>query len=119
MRVVLEHDSGEIWGQHEIEGMAAFHLLELLSGLPKGDRRWGQPAVSLVEDLRAGSLAEVARREERETRVPPVDFTNGELYILRDALESYWFDCDVGEDDELRAFQPAVEALRAKVERVL
>ena len=41
MRVVLEHDSGEIWGQHEIEGVAAFHLLELLSGLPKGDRRWG------------------------------------------------------------------------------
>ena len=119
MRVVLEHDSGEIWGQHEIEGVAAFHLLELLSGLPKGDRRWGQPAVSLVEDLRAGSLAEVARHEERKAQAAPIDFTCGELYTLRDALESYWFDCDVGEDEELEAIQPTVEALRAKVEEVL
>ena len=119
MRVVLECDNGEIWGQHEIEGAAADHLLALLSDLPKGDRRGNQPAVSLVEDLRAGSLAEVARRQERETRAAQVAFTYGELYMLRDALESYWFDCGAGEDKELEAIQPAVEALRTKVEEVL
>ena len=119
MRVVLECDNGEIWGQHEIEGWAADHLFDLLSGLPKGDRRSSQPAVSLVEDLRAGSLAEVARRQERMAQTAPIDFTYSELYMLRDALESYWFDCDVGEDEELRAIQPAVETLRAKVEQVL
>lgn len=119
MRVVLEHDNGEIWGQHEIEGVAAFHLLELLPDLPKGDQRANQPAISLIEDLRAGSLAEVARHKEREARAAPIDFTNGELYTLRDALESYWFDCNVGEDEELEAIQPAVEALCAKVEQVL
>ena len=117
MRVVLEHDNGEIWGQHEIEGVAANHLLEVLSGPSKG--RWGtQAADSLVEDLRAGSLAEIARRQEGESRVVTVDFTHSELSILREALESYWFDCDVGEDDQLRAKQPAVEALGAKIDQI-
>lgn len=117
MRVVLEHDNGEIWGQHEIEGLAANHLLEVLSGPFKG-RRGTQVADSLIEDLRAGSLAEIARCQERESRVVTVDFSDSELAILSEALESYWFDCDLGEDDELRAKRPAVEALSAKIGQI-
>ena len=118
MRVVLEHDNGEIWGQHEIEGVAADHLLEVLSSPSKAHQRGIQAADSLVEDLRAGSLDEIARRQKRDSQVVTVRFTHSELSILREALESYWFDCDQGEDDELRAKQPAVEALSAKVDRV-
>ena len=118
MRVVLEHDNGEIWGQHEIEGMAADDLLGVLSNPSKGHQRGSQAAISLVEDLRAGSLAEIVRRQEREARAFSVSFTHSELSILREALHSYWFDCGVGEDDELRAKQPAVEALSAKIDQV-
>ena len=122
MRVVLEHDNGEIWGQHEIEGAAADHLLEVLSGPPKDHPREMQAAASLVEDLRAGSLAEVARRQETDPRTTTVDFTRStrsELILLHDALEAYWFDCAQGEDEDLAAKKPAVEALSAKVEQLL
>ena len=119
MRVVLEHDNGEIWGQHEIEGAAADHLLEVLSGLPKDHPRERQAAVSLVEDLRAGSLAEVARRQETDPRTTTVDFTRSELILLHDALEAYWFDCAQAEDEDLEAKKPAVEALSARIEQVL
>ena len=119
MRVVLEHDNGEIWGQHEIEGAAADHLLEVLSGPPK-DHSWEmQAAASLVEDLRAGSLAEIARRQETDPRTTTVDFTRRELILLHDALEAYWFDCTQGEDEDLEAKVPAVEALSARFEQVL
>lgn len=118
MRVVLEHDNGEIWGQHEIEGMAADDLLEVLSNPSKGHRRGSQAAISLVEDLRAGSLAEIVRRQKREARAFAVNFTHSELSILREALDSYWFDCDQGEDDDLKAKQTAVEVLSAKIDQV-
>ena len=119
MRVVLEHDNGEIWGQHEIEGAAADHLLEVLSGPPKDHPRERQAAVSLVEDLRAGSLAEIARRQETDTRMTTDDFTRSELILLHDALEAYWFDCAQGESEDLEAKKPAVEALTARIEQVL
>ena len=119
MRVVLEHDNGEIWGQHEIEGAAADHLLEVLSGPPKDHPRERQAAVSLVEDLRAGSLAEIARRQETDPRMTAVDFTRSELILLHDALEAYWFDCAQGENEDLEAKKPAVEALSARIEQVL
>lgn len=119
MRVVLEHDNGEIWGQHEIEGAAADHLLEALSGPPKSHRRGRQAAASLVEDLRAGSLAEIARRQETEPRTTTADFTRRELILLHDALEAYWFDCTQGENEDLEAQVPAVEALSARIEQVL
>ena len=119
MRVVLEHDNGEIWGQHEIEGAAADHLLEALSGPPKSHRRGRQAAASLVEDLRAGSLAEIARRQETDPPTTTVDFTRGELILLHDALEAYWFDCTQGENEDLAARVPAVEALNARIEQVL
>ena len=118
MRVVLEHDNGEIWGQHEIEGAAADHLLEVLSGPPKDHPREMQAAASLVEDLRAGSLAEIARRQETDPRTTTVDFTRGEMFLLYDALEAYWFDCTQGEND-LAAQVPAVEALSARIEQAL
>ena len=119
MRVVLEHDNGEIWGQHEIEGAAADHLLEVLSGPPKDHPREMQAAASLVEDLRAGSLAEIARRQETDPRTTTVDFTRRELFLLYDALESYWFDCTQGENEDLAAKIPAVEALSARIEQML
>ena len=119
MRVVLEHDNGEIWSQHEIEGAAADHLLEVLSGSPKDHPREMQAAASLVEDLRAGSLAEIARRQETELRTTTVDFTRGELILLHDALEAYWFDCAQRENEDLEAKKPAVEALSARIEQVL
>ena len=98
--------------------MAADDLLEVLSSPSKGHRRGSQAAISLVEDLCAGSLAEIVRRQEREPRAFAVSFTHSELSILREALESYWFDCDVGEDDELSAKQRAVEALSAKIDQI-
>ena len=119
MRVVLEHDNGEIWGQHEIEGAAADHLLEVLSGPPKDHPRERQAVVSLVEDLRAGSLAEIARRQETDTRMTADDFTRSELILLHDALEAYWFDCTQGENEDLAAQVPAVAALSARIEQVL
>ena len=108
MRVVLEHDNGEIWGQHEIEGAAADHLLEVLSGPPKDHPRERQAAVSLVEDLRAGSLAEVTRRQEADPRTTTVDFARSELILLHNALEAYWFDCAQGEDEDLELSHPLV-----------
>ena len=118
MRVVLEHRNGEIWGQHEIEGVAAEHLLKVLSS-PSDDRRGGSQAVdSLVEALRVGSLAEIARGQEREARVVTVDFTDSELAILSEALESYWFDCAQGGDDDLKAKQPAIDALSERIVQV-
>ena len=119
MRVVLEHGNGKIWGQHEIEGAAADHLLEVLSGPPNDHPRERQAAVSLVEDLRAGSLAEIARRQETEPRTTTVDFTRCEVFLLYDALEAYWFDCTQGENEDLAAQVPAVEALSARIEQLL
>ena len=119
MRVVLEHDNGEIWGQHEIVGAAADHLLEVLSGPPKDHPQGRQAAVSLVEDLRAGSLAEITRRQENEPRTTTVDFTRSELILLHDAMEAYWFDCAQGEDEDLEAKKLAVETLSVRIEQVL
>lgn len=119
MRVVLEYDNGEIWGQHEIEGVAAAHLLELISEPSKENGREGQAAVSLVKDLRGGSLAEISLSQESEQPAARGDFTRSELFILSEALESYWFDCSQGGDDDLKARKPAIEALSAKIEQVL
>ncbi len=55
---------------------------------------------------------------ESDPRTTTVDFTPGELSILSEALESYWFDCAQGEDEDLEAKQPAIEALQERIEQV-
>ena len=119
MRVVLEYDNGEIWGQHEIRGRAAQYLLECLPEPRQSDGEAVESAQSLIDDLRAGSLSEIANvGEECEPRRTEIEFTEKELFDLRDALESYWFDCSQGEDDVLEAKRPAIEALQAKIDKV-
>ena len=56
---------------------------------------------------------------ENQPRTTTVDFTRRELILLHDALEAYWFDCTQGEDEDLEAKVPAVEALSARIEQVL
>ena len=115
MRVVIEYDNGEVRGQHEIGAVEAAHLLELLSEPTKGNRREGQAAASLVEDLRASSIREISRCQEGEPRMATVGFTLDELSTLSEALESYWFDCAQGEDESLEGRRSAIEALSAKI----
>ncbi len=62
---------------------------------------------------------DVKRRKENRPRTTTVEFTDREMFIIRDALESYWFDCEQKEDERLEAEQPAVEALGARVEQLL
>ena len=68
------------------------------------------------------------RDQRRLTSSEPVDeddgraevaFTRTELFTLYEALESYWFDCSQGGDEELAGKRPAIEALSAKIEIVL
>ncbi len=56
--------------------------------------------------------------KEREPRTTEIELTEEELFDLRDALESYWFDCSQGEDEVLEAKRPAIEALQNKIDKV-
>ena len=56
---------------------------------------------------------------KEDPRTIPVEFSEREMFIIRDALESYWFDCEQKEDEKLEAEQPAVETLGARVEQLL
>ena len=117
MRVVLEYDNGEIWGQHEIRGSAAHYLLECLPTPHHGYGEAVDSAHSLIDDLRAGSLSEVYNTEQ-EPRTANIEFTERELSTLSAALESYWFDCSQGGDEVLAAKRPAIESLQAKINKV-
>ena len=56
---------------------------------------------------------------ENQPRTTTVDFTRGELILLHEVLEAYWFDCTQGENEDLAAQVPAVEALSARIKQVL
>ena len=59
------------------------------------------------------------RKNQPRTTTTADDFTRSELILLHDALEAYWFDCAQGENEDLEAKKPAVEALSARIEQVL
>ena len=69
-----------------------------------------------MKDQRCSTSSESVDEDDGQAEVA---FTRDELFTLYEALESYWFDCSQGEDDELAAKLPAIEALRAKLEMVL
>ena len=64
MRVVIEYDSGEIWGQYEIYGDAAERLLPFLSETPNDSGEAFDPVTSVINDLRSWCLAEISRRDK-------------------------------------------------------
>ena len=69
------------------------------------------------EELRAG-FPHGDLSPESEPVEATIDFTWSELAILSGALESYWFDCTQGGDEDLEAKQPAIKALGAKIEDI-